>query len=177
MTSIAKKTASKAASEVDDGFIPDGPAERLGQTICSTLFTVAQPFGQTHKLFDARQWMRVKLRLETAGPVTVGTNAHLETAIGSGAGSSLGVDELVIVLKKGDTLYYIANATNRVRIIREPIPWQEQLLIRVGSVFDAIRSLASGGVTAATPQPTTMSQAPGAPKTPLPPGCKPRYTR
>lgn len=109
----------------------------LGQTRANTIFTSGQPFGRGHVLYTAQKWFRVKLRLETAGPVTIGFASDI-TAVGAGSGASLGADEVEVIVKKGDTLYYAANAINRVRMVVEPVPWAEQMWSRVGSILQML---------------------------------------
>jgi len=132
---------------------------QLGQTRANTVFTVGQPFGQGHILFTAEKWFRVKLRLETAGPVTVGFTSAIN-AVGAGAGASLGDDEVEIVVKKGDTLYYVANAVNRVRVILEPIPWAEQIYMRFTTLLKGMSSAAAPTPSAPRPQPKTRGRKP-----------------
>lgn len=121
-----------------------------------TLFTNG-PFGVTHSIIeDASSWLRVKLRLETAGPVAVGTNPDLGVVLG-GHGALLGADEMEVVLKKNDDLYYVSNATNRVRVIIEAIPWQEQILI---TLSDTVKTLLSLRKDPKKPPPTGRKPGP-----------------
>lgn len=86
-----------------------------------TLFT---DIGGTHLFITAESWIQVKLRLETAGPVAIGTRAEIQPVLG-GQGALLGDEEMEIVLHKGDKLYYAAQAVNRVRVLIEPAPQVE----------------------------------------------------
>jgi len=111
--------------------------EGFGKTTTRTWFTTA-PFGSTAVMAQPSTWVKIKLRLETAGPVAVGTNTKNIVPVLSGAGGLLGADEVSLVLKKGDILYIAANATNRVRMVTEPIPWQQQILLRLGDIVGSI---------------------------------------
>jgi hypothetical protein len=141
-----------AATKVDVASL-DSNMQKYGQTTSRTIFTVA-PFGRAAVLLQPNTWTKVKLRLETAGPVAVGTNIKNIIPVLSGIGALLGEADLELVLKKGDILYIASNATNRVRMVTEPIPWKEQILLRVGAVVDAIL----GGSPA--PAPTTTKKGP-----------------
>ena len=84
--------------------------------------------------------MRVRLMLETAGPVAIGTRDDVAPPL-SGKGILLpgGNVEVTIVLNKGDRLYSASTALNRVRFIAEPIPWMEQVSSMIGSVLNLLR--------------------------------------
>lgn len=96
----------------------------MQRTQTSTLIT--QPTGKTENLFSANFWCRVKVYLETAGPVAVGLGENLSPVL-SGKGILLpsGGPELEFELQKGDRLYYIATAINRVKVIVVPEFLQE----------------------------------------------------
>ena len=81
-----------------------------------TLFT---EIGGSIPFYTAESWVKVKLRLETAGPVAVSTRSEIEPVLG-GNGALLNDVDTVFVLSKGDMLYYTAQAVNRVRFITEP---------------------------------------------------------
>lgn len=67
-------------------------------------------------------WTRIKLTLEDAGPVVVGTGTDLFPVL-SGKGMLLPSDaERDFVLREGDSLYIAADAPNRVAVVIEPIP-------------------------------------------------------
>jgi hypothetical protein len=90
-----------------------------------TYFTQAD--GKSHLLYSAENWVKIKLELETAGPVAVGTAANITPVLG-GRGILLDDDELYeVVLPRGTRFYITSEATNRVSVTIEPIPWLEQL--------------------------------------------------
>ena len=130
-----------------------GSLDKFGQTTARTIF-MNPPFGVVTTLLQPATWVRVKLRLETAGPVAVGTNNKGIIPVLAGGGALLGTDDLVFILKKGDYLYAAANATNRVRMGTEPIPWKEQILLRLGDVVESVLGLKP------TPAPTPPKKGP-----------------
>jgi hypothetical protein len=133
----------------------DANPEQFGQTTARTIFT--DRIGEAKILLEPKMWVTVKLRLETAGPVAIGINNANIIPVLNGLGSLLGADEITIVLKKGDRLFYGCNAINRVRMVTEPVPWQQQIFMRIG---DVIRALS--GSTPSTP---TAPPAPLKPST------------
>ena len=91
-----------------------------------TYFTV--PDGQTKLLYSAEQWTRIRIELEDAGPVAIGTAQELGNVL-QGVGILLETNELLeFDLPRGDRLYIVAGTLNRVKFIAQPIPWQEQIL-------------------------------------------------
>jgi hypothetical protein len=90
-----------------------------------TYFTRAN--GQTELIYSAENWVRIKLQLETAGPVAIGTSANLEPVL-SGRGLLLDTsEEFEANLPKGTRVYIISETINRVSVTIEPIPWLEQI--------------------------------------------------
>lgn len=74
-----------------------------------------------------RDWAKVTLLLETAGPVVVGTRAELAPVLG-GSGRLLRTDIPVeLTIAKGTRIYILATAVNRVAVTIEPWPWLEQI--------------------------------------------------
>jgi hypothetical protein len=93
-----------------------------------------RPSG-THLLYEAERWIRLRLMLETAGPVDVGTRDNISPVL-SGKGLSLPTNvPLEFTMSKGDKLYIAATAINRVRVIVEPIAWGEQIANMIGSLL------------------------------------------
>lgn len=111
------------------------PAAR-GRTEISTYQT--RDTG-TQLLYQAEGWVRLRLMLETAGPVSVGTRDVL-TPVSSGKGILLPTDvEITFPVAKGGRITIAATAVNRVRYIIEPIPWLEQIALMLGSVVKLLR--------------------------------------
>jgi len=78
-------------------------------------------------VYSADKWVRVKLILQTAGAVIVGTAAELNpTAPGQGALLTQNVP-FTFTLPKGDRLYMVSQALNRVVVVIEPFPWLEEI--------------------------------------------------
>lgn len=94
-----------------------------------TYFTIA---GETKQLYAASRWTFVRLMLENAGPVSIGTKAQL-TPVLSGRGILLVTDEWVeFTLAPGNRLYIAADSLQRVKVVLEPFAWQEQILAAMG---------------------------------------------
>ncbi len=125
-------------SQVRPGQDPRGRPRTTSATETYTLFT---QIGGNRLLYSAEEWVRVNLRLETAGPVAVSTRQDVVPAL-SGKGILLEEDAVEFVLSKGDRLFYTAEAVNRVRWIVEPIPFLESVLRNLEIGFDrTVRSL------------------------------------
>lgn len=81
-----------------------------------------------------REWARVTLVLETAGPVVVGTRAELAPVL-SGSGRLLQTNiPFTITIAKGTRLYILATAVNRVGVTIEPEPWLETIKNDVATI-------------------------------------------
>ena len=134
-----------------------------------TYFTQAS--ATTELMYSAENWVELELKLETAGPVSVGTDANL-APVNSGRGQLLDTNSpLVIQMPKGTRLYVTSQTVNRINLTIKPIPWLEQIDVdnnrnqiaikaaigQIGSdIVDAIGSLATAvtaamGTTAAPP--------------------------
>lgn len=95
-----------------------------GDTMIFTLLTTP---GDTHLIYTASTWVRVRLTLTTAGPVVVG-NAQSLDPVTSGKGFFLTPDvPTEFTLGRGSRLYYAATSTNRVSVSLEPIPWLREI--------------------------------------------------
>lgn len=147
-----------------------GEAPVIGQTYrtdVSTYFT--EPSGESKLFYTAENWVKIKLTLETAGPVAVGTSANVAPVL-SGHGRLLDTGvEYEVHLARGSAFYIAAEAVNRVSVSIEPIPWMEQISGEITSVAQVIsttvRSIGNAIVGAigelmGRPKPatTTMSQ-------------------
>jgi len=86
-----------------------------------------------------RQWAKVTLTLETAGPVAVGESSQL-TPVLSGKGQLLqtGVPT-VFNIAKGNKLYVAATGANRISVVVEPYPWLETITGLFTSFMAAVR--------------------------------------
>lgn len=111
------------------------------------VFTYFTTPGPTTLFYSAENWVRLKMTLETAGPVAVGQRADL-TPVTSGKGRLLDIaDEFEVILAKGTRFYIAAGSVNRVSVTIEPIPWLEQISGEVNRVASAIATAASTIVT------------------------------
>ena len=105
-----------------------------------TYFSV--PDGESKLLYTAEEWMRIELVLETAGPVAVSTRQDVAPVL-SGKGVLLAPsgEPLNFTLPRGDRLFIAAEAINRVKVIIEPIPWLEKILMRMESGFSGLKGV------------------------------------
>jgi hypothetical protein len=94
----------------------------------TTYFTRVTPTGDAPVLYNAdRLWARVRLTLETAGPVVVGFSSNLVPVL-SGKGVLLRTgEETVFDVSRGNRLYIAATGVNRVSVVIESVPWLEQI--------------------------------------------------
>lgn len=103
-----------------------------GRVDMSTYFT--KPTGRSEVLYRAESWVRIRLMLETAGPVSVGSRDNV-TPVLSGAGILLPINvEITFPMTQGNRIFIAATAINRVRVIIEPIPWEEQKATMLGQL-------------------------------------------
>ncbi len=133
------------------------------QTYSTEIFSYfTESTNETQLLYSAENWVKIKLSLQTTGPVAVGTKEQL-TPVLSGAGILLDTGvEFEAYLAKGTRFYITSQTVNRVNVTIEPIPWLEQLdadnvrvqtgvreMVRSGSlaIVNAIKALRGAGAT------------------------------
>jgi hypothetical protein len=74
-----------------------------------------------------RMWAKVRVTLQTAGPVSVGEAADLQPVL-SGKGQILQTGiPAEFSIGKGNKLYVAANTVNRVTVVVEADPWLESI--------------------------------------------------
>ena len=154
------KEALRALPDSKGGEIP-----KQLQTARADVYTYFTEAGETKELYSAENWVRIKLELQTAGPVAVGTSALL-TPVLSGRGMLLGTNvPFEAYLPKGTRFYIAAGAVNRVNVTIEPVPWLEQISGEIGRVAGAVAAAASAIVqglatvlkSSGQPKPTSSS--------------------
>jgi len=103
------------------------------RTYVQTYFT--KVLQETQVLYNGdRQWAKITMTLETAGPVAIGTVQKI-TPVLSGKGILLVTNEpMSIVIAKGTRLFVASTAVNRVRVQVEPLPWLEQITATLRSL-------------------------------------------
>lgn len=119
--------------------VEQGQAET--QTFIDTYFTrVSSPSDGPQVIYNGdRQWARVTLTLETAGPVAIGTVQDL-SPVSSGKGELLTTDEPTrYTIAKGNRLYILATGVNRIKRKIEPVPWLEQITGTIGAILNGVR--------------------------------------
>lgn len=126
---LAQTKSKVIAKDIKDG--ESAVPVTKGRTEISTYFT--KPSG-SHMLYRAESWVRIRLILETAGPVSVGSRDNVAPPL-SGKGALLPINvEVTFPMQKGNRIYIAATAVNRVRFIIEPIPWLEQMATMLGTL-------------------------------------------
>lgn len=107
-----------------------------------TYFT--KPTGESELLYSAESWVKIELALETAGPVSVGTRESVVPVL-SGKGILLESDgePIEFVMPRGNRLFIASESINRVKVIIEPIPWFEQLLMQIEQGFGGLKGILS----------------------------------
>lgn len=100
------------------------------------------PSGATPILYNGdRNWAKVTLTLDTAGPVVVGNRADL-APIFSGKGWTLTTGEPVtFTIAKGTRLYVLSSSVNRVKVEIAPVPWLEQITALAEGILAQLRSM------------------------------------
>jgi hypothetical protein len=86
------------------------------------------------------EWLEITLRLETAGPVSVG---HLEdlAPVSSGRGRLLpSTDDVIIKLSPSSSLYILSQSVDRVAVEINAIPGLEDLLKAIGAAQAGVSS-------------------------------------
>ena len=110
-----------------------------------TLITRAGPNPKgIDALFSADNWYEMEFQLETAGPVSVGTNSNLFPVLG-GAGVLLPAtgEPIRFIVGRGDRVYYAAEAVNRVKVMIKPLPFIERAVAELGAVVEGVGRAAS----------------------------------
>jgi hypothetical protein len=122
------RVEARARVPVGEPVIP--PPE--GRTEINTYFTKV---GGDHLLYQAESWVIIRLMLEGAGPVDVGTRDQIAPVL-SGKGISLPQNvEIAFPLAKGNRIWITANTINRVRRIIQPVPHENQRDKQLGSIL------------------------------------------
>lgn len=145
-TAARKVSAAKELSRAVPKAKPGEPALQKNHTEIYTYFT---EIGGTQLLLTAQEWLRVRLTLETAGPVAVGTRQQIDPVL-SGKGVLLPVgQEVEFVLPRGDRLFITAASINRVKFITEAIPWLQAITAEISknasTIVGALGSLVRRG--------------------------------
>jgi hypothetical protein len=109
------------------------------KTHIQTYFT--KPDGKTYLLYTAQSWVKARLMLENAGPVSFGHSQDI-TPVLSGKGALLPTLEWVeIPLTVGTRIYIAAEAINRVKFTISPVPLAEQMGAWFGAILKGIGAL------------------------------------
>jgi hypothetical protein len=139
-----------------------------------TVFTDAS--GITRLLYSAPTWIRVRLTLQTAGPVSVGTREDLGNVL-SGQGVLLTTDEEIHWdLDREDRLFWVAESINRVRFSVERIAYGESYDQSLKEIARAEHNI-QRAVVAATPPRMREAVVPAGPDGKPKPIVAPRLTR
>ena len=131
------------------------------------IYNYFTPIGGSNLIYSSQGWVKIKLTLETAGPVAVSTRQDITPAL-SGKGRLLPVgEEVEFYLGKGDRLFVTATAVNRVSVVVEPVPWLQAIAIAIGNangilgkILGNLRLQGGGGPSYIPPGPPTQAQSP-----------------
>jgi hypothetical protein len=117
----------------------------LGTTFKTDMYTYfTQATGQTTLVFSAETWVKIRLLLETAGPVSIGWRENLGPVL-SGQGRLLPTGlEVWFAMPPGQRLYFASNTVDRVSVVVERIPFGQQILHQIGEVPGAIAAALAG---------------------------------
>ena len=141
---MGNKELARALPDSKGGETPK--SQQNAKTSIYTYFTIAD--GETKLMYSAENWVRIKLVLETAGPVAIGTNQNIAPTL-SGRGRLLDTSEQYeVTLPKGTRLYIISETVNRTGVTVEPIPWMEQISGELNDGFSRVVSAISQGAQA-----------------------------
>jgi hypothetical protein len=144
-TTLAKSAGSKVGmTSLGSPAIASAPApaDNVGQGANRTqIYTYLTKVGSTEVLYSGdRLWARVKVMLETGGPVVVGQQSKL-LPITSGTGARLVTNqERDFVIAKGTKLYIASSSVNRVAVTIEPLPWLEQITALITKIVGGAAS-------------------------------------
>jgi len=133
-----------------------------------TYFTqIPDRTGASKLLYNSEGWVRATLRLETAGPVAVGTREEIAPVL-SGKGVLLppgDTDSVTFIIPAGQRLFITAEAVHRVKFTIEPVPWLEQILSGMGIGFNSLAGLL-GRIARTAPAKVIMPNESGRPPCP-----------
>lgn len=178
VSSVANSIA--ASNKEASRALPDskgGETAKQLQTYRTEIYSYfTESSTETQLLYSAENWVRIKLALQTAGPVAIGTSATL-TPVLSGRGILLDPDvPFEAYLAKGTRFYITSETVNRVNITIEPVPWLEQIdldsIASQNGVRAAVMAIGSSIVNAISALRGAAKIASSAGKTTLPP-CPP----
>lgn len=164
MAPISSNVSGEIARALPDSKGGEEPKDlQRWRADASTLFTTT--IGESVNFYNADQWVKLKLELETAGNVSIGIGRSDILPVLSGKGRLLSTaKEWEIFLPKGTRCYYAATSANRIGMTIEPIPWMEQLSMEIQRVAQATISSAQTLMQALTGQkPAQPMPAPSLP--------------
>lgn len=137
----------------------------------SEIYTYFTFVGGSRLLYSAESWTKVRLRLETAGPVAVSTRQEI-TPVLSGKGILLPVGVIIdFNLPKGDRLFITAGAIHRVTLFTEPGQDDPELASTVSAKIASALGLLARIGRGLRPPPSTKRRGEVAP-----PECAPSLT-
>jgi len=111
------------------------------QTNKTDIYTFNTPVGGNQLIYSAESWVRLRLILETAGPVSISTKEDVIPTL-SGRGILLLTNQQVeFTLPKGSRLFLTSDTVNRVKVIIEPIPFLETIVRQLEAGFGGMTGL------------------------------------
>jgi hypothetical protein len=138
MSKIPPASTGRTVAQSPTPAMQSGHSEH--RTQFSTYLTKVPVVGEGPEVLynGDRQWAKVILTLETAGPVAVGQYQNI-TPVLSGRGILLETDvPYTFTIAKGTRLYVAATSVNRIKVVVEPFPWLEPITGLIGGVLAAV---------------------------------------
>lgn len=105
--------------------------------MASDFKTIITSVGVTDLQVSPVEWTLVSMKLESGGPVIVGTKPEL-SPIGSGKGISLGTTPRYFLLAPAERLYTLSGALNTVSMTTHTLPNMLQLIMKLDAVIGSI---------------------------------------
>ena len=130
---LSRLREATAAKPLEKYAPPPVPTVKMTdtKTRAFTYFTVP---GETRLLYSAEGWVKARLILEDAGPVSVGMDQNI-TPVLSGKGILLPTNiEIEFYISRGDRIFIAAEAINRVKFIIEPVPFLGQISMALAAI-------------------------------------------
>jgi hypothetical protein len=147
------------------------------RTWVTTFFTLGSV--ESELLYSAENWVRIRVSLQTAGPVAIGTVSEIVPVL-SGKGIILDPDDdpWEAMVPKGTRVYVASETVNRLDVTVDPIPWLEQMDLDVvktqNDIRDAVAKIGNDIVAAISALRSGQAMPATQPAKPPPPPVLPR---
>lgn len=103
----------------------------LPDDIRSDIYTLFTKANGTKLILSLPYWCKITFRLESAGPVAIGTREDLQP-VNSGKGRLLPANsDVVVVVPPNNRLYIASTSMNRVSVQVESFPYLSSILAQI----------------------------------------------